>query len=264
MNLLQVGIREGGKEVSEMKEIIDSLLTHIARKHFEAGTCIFKEGDEGGRAFVVESGCVVLSKEMDGQKTILGTAKTGSMFGEMALIDGQPRMATASAVEDTVCVELPRSLFMEKLGSTDGFTRFVINTILLHVRNMGIRLVSMAALAQVPFEERFVNAFFSHARGLSDVSYFFCELDGPKAQEALQAINNDALCQIWSSISVKLHFTNDLTILNDEEIETFKELYSDDLINDNKDNLVDLIYMQLAEKADFDAAAKYLFKENFS
>ncbi len=47
-------------------------------------------------------------------------------------------------------------------------------------------------------------------------------------------------------------------------MEAFKELYSDDLINDNQGNLVDLIYMHLAEKADLDAAAKRLFKENFS
>ncbi|KAF0137297.1 MAG: hypothetical protein FD153_1720 [Rhodospirillaceae bacterium] len=43
---------------------------------------------------------------------------------------------------------------------------FMVNTILIHVRNLGIRVASQARLSKIPFTERFVHAYIAHARGV--------------------------------------------------------------------------------------------------
>ena len=59
---------------------------------FRPGEVIFREGDKGNEMYVVRSGEVDI--ELDGK--VLETLARGGIFGEMALIDGSPRAATAS------------------------------------------------------------------------------------------------------------------------------------------------------------------------
>lgn len=67
----------------------------LQRQTLRAGDRIFKEGDEGNMAYVVQSGEVEIFKIIDGGETVLGKVGQGGIFGEMALIDCKPRMAGA-------------------------------------------------------------------------------------------------------------------------------------------------------------------------
>ena len=65
------------------------------RRVFAAGTLLFAEGDAGDAAYIVESGRVSVFKTVKGRRVTLGEIGPGGIFGEMALIDDQPRMASA-------------------------------------------------------------------------------------------------------------------------------------------------------------------------
>jgi CRP/FNR family transcriptional regulator, cyclic AMP receptor protein len=66
-----------------------------------AGATVFHYGDPGDSMFVVRSGVVEISFENDtGDKIVLETARAGDFFGEMSLLDGAARAATARVVED--------------------------------------------------------------------------------------------------------------------------------------------------------------------
>ena len=65
----------------------------------QAGEALFQEGDQGDRAYVVQEGNVDIVKNGVDGEVILGTVEKGGIFGEMALIDDQPRMATAIAAD---------------------------------------------------------------------------------------------------------------------------------------------------------------------
>ncbi|MFH0825618.1 MAG: cyclic nucleotide-binding domain-containing protein, partial [Pseudomonadota bacterium] len=67
-------------------------------KKYEKGEVVFKEGDSGDTMFVVQSGEVEISRIRDDRKLILAVLKRGEFFGEMALMDNQPRSATATVV----------------------------------------------------------------------------------------------------------------------------------------------------------------------
>ena len=73
-------------------------------RSFTEGEVIFRDGDSGGCAYVVQSGSVEITKDADGHSVVLGTIRDAGMFGEMSLIDNAQRMATATAAEDTECI----------------------------------------------------------------------------------------------------------------------------------------------------------------
>ena len=76
---------------------------------FAAGHEIFKEGDPGNGAYVVKSGAVRISAVIDtGDRVVFSKVLPGDVFGEMSLLDHQPRSACASAEVDTVVYFVPR------------------------------------------------------------------------------------------------------------------------------------------------------------
>jgi CRP/FNR family cyclic AMP-dependent transcriptional regulator len=77
---------------------------------------IFQEGSDGDAWFVILDGTVSVAKEMpSGPPHVLSHLHPGESFGEMALMDGAPRMATLYAVEDTMLARLPRDTFLQLL-----------------------------------------------------------------------------------------------------------------------------------------------------
>ena len=84
---------------------------------FKAGETIFHEGARGDKMFIILSGEVNLTKKVEDLEIPLQNLKQGAMFGEMALIDNQPRSATARAVSDVVCTVVSKLVFQHKLAS---------------------------------------------------------------------------------------------------------------------------------------------------
>ena len=107
------------------------MLKNLHRVNFSAGDIIFKEGDPGDSAYLIEEGSVEVSVSST-QRTRLNK---GELFGEIALIDQQPRTATVRALEDTVLVPIPRQLVKERLEKTDPVVRHLLLTILERYRS---------------------------------------------------------------------------------------------------------------------------------
>ncbi len=106
------------------------------RKTYPPGDFIFKEGSVGARAFVVETGEVEVVKNVLGKEKVLGKIAEGAIFGEMALIDDQPRMASARATKPTTVIVVTRPMFQAKLDQTDPFIKGLLTILSDHVRDM--------------------------------------------------------------------------------------------------------------------------------
>lgn len=104
----------------------------LERKVFYAGTKVFKEGDTGDRAYLIQDGEIEITKN----GLLLATLKKGELFGEMALVDDQPRMATARALTDVSVVIIGRDSFREKLAKADPFIRGLLNIFVRNIRNL--------------------------------------------------------------------------------------------------------------------------------
>ena len=95
----------------------------LQRQIYGSGDQIFKKGDEGRLAYVVEEGEVEIFVIIDDHEQVLGTVGKDGIFGEMALIDNQPRMANARATKSTTIICVTRQMFDEKLNQADPFIR---------------------------------------------------------------------------------------------------------------------------------------------
>lgn len=104
----------------------------LERKVFYAGVTIFKEGEAGDRAYLIQDGHVEIIKN----GVPLATIGKGELFGEMALVDDQPRMASAKAASDVACVVISRDTFKEKLSKADPFIRGLLNIFVRNIRNL--------------------------------------------------------------------------------------------------------------------------------
>lgn len=88
------------------------------RMVFRAGETIFEAGDIGEHAFVVDSGEVRISRSREsGEELTLAIFTRGDMFGELALLDDQPRSAAAVASADSELMTLDRATFQAQIHS---------------------------------------------------------------------------------------------------------------------------------------------------
>jgi len=79
------------------RELI-TLATFSHEKRFAAGASLFQEGDEGAEMYIILEGRVMISKYIPGAgEEALAILERGDFFGEMSLIDGEPRSADARA-----------------------------------------------------------------------------------------------------------------------------------------------------------------------
>ena len=108
----------------------------MPRAIFEQGEQIFPEGAFGNLAYVVVTGQVEIARNVKGQRKVLGIIRSGGVFGEMALIDGKPRMAEAKAVQKTVCSVIRRDVFEQKIKGADPFIRGLLRVLVENVRSM--------------------------------------------------------------------------------------------------------------------------------
>ena len=99
----------------------------VVRRSFRSGQYIFREGEIGDFANVVCFDNVEIVKKRDNQEVVLGTLGKDTMFGEMALIDNESRMASARATDGNVeLLMVARDTFQRKLSSLNPFTRGLI------------------------------------------------------------------------------------------------------------------------------------------
>ena len=80
--------------------------------NFKKGEDIIKKGTLGDCAYIIEQGSVEVSKlTPHGEKQTLGILEESEIFGEMGLIDGLPRSATVTALDDCVVSVFSKETF---------------------------------------------------------------------------------------------------------------------------------------------------------
>jgi len=88
--------------------------TSLSREHFEPHEIIFRQGDRGDRLYVIVEGEVEVFQDGPGQVPHrLARLGPGECFGEMALVDDQPRMATARSITRANLLSVDRHAFRE-------------------------------------------------------------------------------------------------------------------------------------------------------
>lgn len=106
----------------------------LERRSFKDGETVFREGELGSTAFIVQAGKVEISRTDDGDEQVLAVIGTGGIFGEMALIDDKPRMASAKVKGGATIVTITKQMYESKLKSSDPFIRALLRILVETVR----------------------------------------------------------------------------------------------------------------------------------
>ena len=137
----------GGLTEEELTEI----KKYLHEKNFKKGDIIIVEGESGGQLYFITRGSVEILKRVNQDEVgsqrpcdeCIATLKAGDAFGEMELIDIQPRAATVKALEDTTTLILSNmDLYKIQKWNLQTYTMIILNL----AREISRRLRKMDAL----------------------------------------------------------------------------------------------------------------------
>lgn len=112
-------------------------------KHFKSGEVLFREGEMGTEAFLLQEGRVRLIKRVRAVDRSLMVLRPGDLFGESALVPGTPRPSTAVALEDGSALALDQSTFQSLLESNRAIAAKMIRQLVLRLRDAEDRIEIM-------------------------------------------------------------------------------------------------------------------------
>lgn len=114
---------------------LEQLAARMMRKSARRGTVIFSKGDTGNGLFGVLQGSVKISViSADGHEAVFNIVNAGEIFGEMALLDGGPRSADATAASDCELISMDRATFVLTLRNEPDVALRVIEFLCARLR----------------------------------------------------------------------------------------------------------------------------------
>lgn len=101
-------------------------------KFYQAGDIIFNQGEASDCAFVIDQGKVDIFIENE----TLDTLVAGDLFGEMGVLDQQPRSTSARAATDLALLEVKTNQITERLKSSDPIVKALVRVLLKRFRSL--------------------------------------------------------------------------------------------------------------------------------
>lgn len=108
-------------------EQLEQILRISNRRMIPAGSILFHEKDLGLTFYVVLAGSIkIFTKSSTGEEKVLSLISAGESFGELSLLDGRPRSASAQTLENTTVLELSSEQFMNLMQTHFDITQGIL------------------------------------------------------------------------------------------------------------------------------------------
>ena len=129
-------------EISE--EHLREILSHCKEKNVDKGEVIVSENELGDSMYLILEGEVKVSlMSEDGKEIILSTLRKGDCFGEMSLLDGEPRSANVIALSKTDLLELSRKDFLNEIVSNKHIAGAILKVLSMRLREANERILGL-------------------------------------------------------------------------------------------------------------------------
>lgn len=121
------------------------------RRTYLPGEVLFREGDDPcEEAFIIESGTIqILKNAPDGREIYLDVSQPGDIVGEMALIDKEPRMATARVIEPCTVAVITGVQFRNMLEKVEPISKRLINVLVRRLRYQSNEITRLKSILGV-------------------------------------------------------------------------------------------------------------------
>lgn len=191
-------------------------------KTLNPGEMLFNEGDKGDVMYLIKEGQIKITKGKGPDEKVLAVLKEGDFFGEMAIIDGSPRSATATAISKTSLLIIDKETFKSKIRE-NPLIEYILETLTKRLRNADEQI----KLLTIKSEERRVVAYIitkakeigkSTAEGI-EISPFSLESMSLTTGIELSKVKDyvDKLCQV-KLVGLK---NNNLVIKGVEDLDDY-------------------------------------------
>lgn len=128
---------------------LERLCRMITEVRLPEGELLFREGDSGERAYVIEEGEIEILKASAGREVLLAVRQPGDVIGEAALLEEAPRMAGARARAPSKLLAIDKAQLDELIRTSATAARTMFFTVLARWRSTGTMLRQSEKMAQL-------------------------------------------------------------------------------------------------------------------
>ena len=121
---------------------VQGVLARARRRRYQRGEMVVREGDPGDAMHLIDRGHVSISVTTPlGEIATVRVLAPGDLFGEMAVLGDQPRMATVTALDTLETLSLHRSVVDDLRAASTSFDRVLLAAALAEVRRLSYALM---------------------------------------------------------------------------------------------------------------------------
>lgn len=150
MDTTAVDLLKGVELFSELnEEQLGMIANLVIVKNFNRDETVVLEGDDSVQAlYLIATGSVqVYMTGIDGRETILSFLERGDFFGEMSLIDGEPRSASVRTVTDATLLVIHRESFLSLLRKTPEIAMALMSELCKRLRKANKQIGSLSTMS---------------------------------------------------------------------------------------------------------------------
>jgi len=208
-----------------------SFLEQQLKREYKPNEYIFKDGDPGQTMFIIIEGKVEISKILGDHKTALAVLEKGSIFGEMAIIDREPRSASAMTLANSTLLEISRDMFDDRLSKVppwmqsffaimvDRLRKATKNQNILLTTSPGRHIVNLLAIIARQTEPEGTGRIVLEINEITRLMGFLLGLEDERVAIVLRKLAETELC----TTARKLNVGRVLVFENPQELYTLAE-----------------------------------------
>jgi len=142
-----LALRQIGLFANLSEQALAALAVRMRVRAYRKGEVLFHKDDPGTALFLVRTGRVKISAfSSEGKEAVFTVHGPGDVFGELALLDGAPRSATATALESTKLLTLDRSAFVAFLREQPEASLVLLSELAERVRRLSAQVEDLMFL----------------------------------------------------------------------------------------------------------------------
>lgn len=119
------------------RPVLERLEGVSAHRRYKKNTRVISAGDDAQSAFVLVKGdAVAFTEDDEGNEFIVNTFEAGDCFGELGLLDNQPRTAHVTLTTDSICIVIPKVEFRRCIESDPEAVNSIIADLVQRIRTL--------------------------------------------------------------------------------------------------------------------------------
>jgi signal transduction histidine kinase len=232
---------------------LEALRRGCEERRYEPGAVIFQEGGPGDGIYIVASGLVQISALLDQgrERRVLSRIGPGEFFGEMAVLDNEPRSGTASAETATAVLFLPREYLLHMLDTSPGLAVSLVREFSLRMRDFNRHYIQEVLQSErLTLVGRFARSIvhdFKNPLNIIGLAAEFMEMDmaTPEMRKTATARIRKQVDRLTNMINELLEFTRGpqlATVLSNANYGAYVKESVEELAPEAKDKEIELAF----------------------